>query len=1002
MTEGTAASERSAEGRAERGHALHLGVLGPLEVVVDGVPARLRAGVPTRLLLHLAAANGRFVPVDRLVELLWGAEVPASGATTLHSHAAAVRKALGPAAGVVRNERGRGYRLVLEGAGVDLVVDDLRFRRLLEEARAAAPTDVRGARALLQEALALWRGDEAYLEIAGEHAIVALTAELAALRRAAQRDAASWALADDDPDAAIPPLEAYRAVVPDDQLVVGQLMRAYAATGRPHRASELYDELLRGLQDRDGARPLAELIALDAQILRHDPTVVGVGMPPASVVAPVAAPRIGPPPGEDLTSLIGRDEEIARLLEALRTHRLVSLVGPAGSGKSRLARVVARLFDAELAGGATVVQLAGCAEGGGEAGNDVVAAQIADELGRPPTSLAALADALAHDLDAAEALLVLDNAEHVLDRVAVAVGLITQRARSVHILVTSREPLLLPGEQLQQLGPLPTWRAELPVRAGEPTPAARFFLERAAAVGVPIDWAVDDETVEQLCVALDGLPFALELAAALLRTHSLTDIARSVHRGEASTVRLRSPDIRHRTLDEAIGWSLDRLDAAERATIEALATCRGTVTAEVVAAIAGQPVTASINRLVERSLLTVHRGVAAPRFGLLATVRAEVRRRMPPATEAALAQRHAQVHTELAERSTAAGDRTHAHHNRADYRAALRWSMEHDEPALGLRLLDALHIDLPRLAPPSELGAWLRGVTTAHPEHRHAAVDVGNSLALLAGEFEGVAATTEEALVALRADDRPDRLARALLLAGLWAVLAGDVRQAAAHLAEAATASADDEWSRAWVTSIEAFLLRRIGRYEEAAERARDALETFEDLPDPTGTILPILTLGRVADHLGDQAAALELLAQGVRRALDVGDRFFASLGQLYIAQIRFARDELPETARALAPVLRRLRLQPNRIVLVSTLEHAAGVATRSGQADVGARLVGYAGGLRPSGPDVPPPKNLSFVPELVATLGQTRYDRLTARGRRLGLDAAITLALSVVDPLTR
>ncbi|MGW0131828.1 BTAD domain-containing putative transcriptional regulator [Streptomyces sp. NPDC003299] len=591
---------------------MRFGILGPLEIRTgDGSPLDPGGPRPRALLTLLLLDAGRAVPADRLLDGLYGAEPPAEAANALQSQISRLRRRLAPHAGI--EAAPAGYRLT---AGPD-TVDAHRFSRLAAEGRAALGAgDHARAAALLRDALALWRGP-ALPDLPGAHAE---RIRLQELRLTAVQDRIEADLALGGGAELVPELRALLAEHPLSERLYGQLMRALHAGGRPAEALTVFEETRRTLAEELGADPSPELAALHADLLR----------------ARSGAPARRRLPAQ-LTRFVGRETELARIAASLAASRLVTLTGPGGVGKTRLALEAAA--QAQEAGPATPIGsgAGSVPRGGRRAGADVCLVELAaltDGERIPYAVLAALGvreglrapatdatDRLLAALEDREVLLVLDNCEHLVEPAARTTALLLAACPGVRVLATSRESLGITGEVLVPVPPLPE------------EPAVRLLLDRARAVRPDLDGG--DARVAEICRALDGLPLAIELAAARLRTLSPGELADRLHdrfRLLARGDRAKAP--RHRTLRAVVEWSWELLDEEERELASRLTVFRGGATLDAVAAVCGVPHPEDVlASLVEKSFLEV----SGSRYRMLETIRAyaagELTRGAPPGRE---------------------------------------------------------------------------------------------------------------------------------------------------------------------------------------------------------------------------------------------------------------------------------------------------------------------------------------------------------------------------------
>ncbi|MFJ4951705.1 ATP-binding protein [Streptomyces sp. NPDC088760] len=553
---------------------MRFGILGPTEIHTgDGTPVDPGGPRPRALLTLLLLDAGRPVPVERLLDGLYGAEPPAGALGALQSQISRLRRRLAPHTGV--DAVPAGYALAVDPD----TVDAHRFTRLAAEGRTALTAgDHPRAAALLRDALALWRGP-ALPDLPDAHAD---RARLDELRLAVVQDRIEAELSTGGGPELVPELRALLRGQPLDERLYGQLMRALHAAGRPAEALTVFEEARRTLADQLGADPSPELSALHLRLLRD-----GTGAP--------ARPRL---PAQ-LTRFVGREAELARIDRALAGSRLVTLTGPGGVGKTRLALEAAR---ARTGAGVCLVELAPLADGARIPYAVLAALGVRDGFRSPATDaldrlLAALADR--------EVLLVLDNCEHLVEAAARTAALLLGACPGVRVLATSRESLGITGEVLVPVPPLPE------------EPAVRLLLDRARAVRPDFD---GHARVPEICRALDGLPLAIELAAARLRTLSVDELAGRLHdRFRVLTRGDRAKAPRHRTLRAVVEWSWELLDAGERDLASRLTVFAGGATLDAVAAVCGVPYPEDpLASLVEKSFLEISDG----RYRMLETIRA--------------------------------------------------------------------------------------------------------------------------------------------------------------------------------------------------------------------------------------------------------------------------------------------------------------------------------------------------------------------------------------------
>ncbi|MFF8956859.1 BTAD domain-containing putative transcriptional regulator [Streptomyces sp. NPDC014894] len=642
----------------------------------DGTPVALGGARLRALLTVLAMRPGRTVPVGRIVDEVWAGDPPADAPGAVQALVGRLRRTLGRDA--VGSAEGGGYLLC---AGTD-DVDLHRFDRLTAQgAKAVARGDARAAEALLDEALELWRGPV----LADLPDRDAEAARWEARRLDARRTRLDALLALGRAQETLPELAELCAAHPLDEPLRVLRLRALAAAGRPAQALAEYDAFRRRLADRLGADPGPALRDLHRELLSTGGAATATAAPetvPAPETAPAPAPEAGPVPAPEagpvrrgnlrarLTSFVGREHDLAALRDDLAAARLVTLLGPGGAGKTRLSQEAAERTAPDAPDGVWFAELASVDD------PDDVAEAVLSVLGVRQTVLRGSG---AEELRAADRhgddplvrlvehcsrrrmLLVLDNCEHVVGAAAALAETLLTHCPGLRVLATSREQLAVPGELLRPVGPLP-----------DPS-ALRLFAERGAAARPGFSAEDDPEACAEICRRLDGLPLAIELAAARLRMLTPRQIAdRLDDRFRLLTAGSRTVLPRQQTLRAVVDWSWDLLDASERAVLRRLSVFSGgceLAAAEAVCADAGagtetdsrsdsrsgggvdvHDIASLLGSLIDKSLVVAEPGGPdGMRYRLLETVAEYAAERLGEAGERAGAERrHLVHHRELA------------------------------------------------------------------------------------------------------------------------------------------------------------------------------------------------------------------------------------------------------------------------------------------------------------------------------------------------------------------
>ena len=594
-------------------------ILGPLEVHDGSGPVRVPGAKERALLADLLVHAGRVVAADRLVDDLWGEELPGNPANTLQGRVSALRRALGPAGAGLVVTSPPGYRLAVEPEQLDAG----RFQRLVAEADAAAAREGPRAARLLEAALGLWRGP-ALAEFADLPWARAEAARLEELRLAAQEALAELRLAGGGHAELVGELEALVAAHPLRERPRGQLMLALYRSGRQADALRVYGETRATLAEELGIDPSPELQRLQRAILTQDPAIA----PPGRARAPAAPPHNLP---ERLTSLVGRDRELDEVGKLVGQHRLVTVTGPGGAGKTSLAVEAARRLVAGFPDGVWLVELAALRDPGllGEA----VAATLglSEERagsGAPPPPAA---ERLASFVADKAMLVVLDNCEHLVAACAGLAARLVSACPDLTVLASSREPLGVAGEVTFTVPPLAVDPLD-PADIGG-IEAVQLFVDRARLADPNFGLTtVNASAVASICRRLDGIPLAIELAAARVRVLSVEQIATRLHdrfRLLADGSRTALP--RHQTLRAAIDWSHRLLSGPEQVLFRRLAVFAGGCTLEAAEAVCNADgdlpidVLEGVESLVAKSLLREVGAGGEPRVAGVLPVRVPLR-----------------------------------------------------------------------------------------------------------------------------------------------------------------------------------------------------------------------------------------------------------------------------------------------------------------------------------------------------------------------------------------
>ncbi len=647
---------------------LELGVLGPVRAVRDGRVLGLGGPKPRAVLALLLVAQGRVVPADYLVEALWRDRPPPGAAKTLRSYVSRLRSLLDPEAALVA--QGGGYAITVQPGQVDAA----RFERLVGAGRdALGRGEAAVAAGRFGEALALWRG-RALADVAEVEPLVLEGARLEELRLVAVEGRAEADIELGLHAEVAGELEQLVAEYPVRERLWWLLVLALYRGERQADALAAYRRAREMLAGELGLEPGEELRRLEEAVLRHE-------------VPPPSPQQVSHNLPVQLTSLLGREQELAALEELLAKARLVTLAGAGGVGKTRLALELAAGVRERFPDGVWLADLAGVTD------PELVPSQVMEALGVRQTRDVPVIEALRFRLRSAGLLLILDNCEHLLGACAELAVALLSGSPGLRVLATSREPLGVRGEAVYEVPPLavPPETAGAQVLAG--APAVRLFLQRASAAraggGVA---AAPVAAVARICRELDGLPLAIELAAARASVLSVEEI--ETHLADKfAFLAYRRPvtGARHQALEAAIGWSYELLPVPEARVFRELSVFAADFGLEAVAGVCcgGDEAVALdvVDRLAAKSLVVAEMAAGRTRYRLLEAIRLYAAGRLAEAGEAGQTRlRHAGAFLDLAERE---GELAVLARERDNFRAALDWSLTQGSE-IGPRLARAL------------------------------------------------------------------------------------------------------------------------------------------------------------------------------------------------------------------------------------------------------------------------------------------------------------------------
>ena len=819
------------------GGQLQVRILGPLEVTSGGKAPQLGGRKQRAVLAVLATRAPANVSTDELIEALWDDEPPATAITTIQVYVSRLRKILGAAA--IVSEAG-GYRLDVEARQLD----SAHFERLANHGRdlRAAGRDQEAAAAFV-EALSLWRGG-ALADFAYDSWAQPEVSRLEEDRLACLEERFDVELALGRHSELIGELEALVAAQPLRERLRGQLILALYRAGRQADALTEYQETRAALVDELGIEPSPELQELHRRILTHDETLSS-----PERTEPVAIKLPAPP-----TQLIGRERELSELAALLDDEvRLITLVGPGGAGKTRLALATAAATSPRFPQGVSWVAL--------------------HALRDPTLVMSTIAQALESDGEPAKTigesrmLLVLDNFEQVVEA-AVDVASLVAACPNLGVLVTSREPLHVAAEHEYVVSGLPE------------DDAVALFNERARAIRP--DLQANGE-VSAICDRLDRLPLALELAAARVNVLPVETILEKLN--DRFSILTRGPrDLpeRQQTLRQTIAWSYDLLDKSEQQLFARLGVFVGGWALEAAETVCGVDVD-GLASLIDKSLVTRLGSDLEPRYGMLETIReyaAERLREEDPDEETC--RRHADWFLDLAERAypNLRGGESGTWLNRMEQehdnvRAALSFLLRVDDLECAVQLAGAVSRFWMTHGHLIEGERWLEGILSygGKQEHRVRALRGLAIILMERGELERAEAHAQEALDLAVESGNEHQIARAAGLLADVAAYRDDMDTAGARYEEAADAArrAGDDREMA----VNLYNLGHVARTRNDLDRA-DALfeethHVFTELDDRVGQAATLMGLAETAQLRGDYARVPSRLVRVLELVLEVG-----------------------------------------------------------------------------------------------------------------------------------
>ena len=836
----------------------------------------------------------------------------------------------------------------------------------------------------------------------------------------------------------------------------GQFVRRYRRVARltQEELAERSGLSARGISDLErGARrrPHRETVQMLAGALGLD----AAGRARLDLLARAEQPTRAPADGAlsmAPAGLIGRDDDLVTVAGwlAARDVRLITLWGPGGVGKTSLALALAARHEATASEPAIFVPLAAIADPALVLPTIAHALGLSDADERPPL------ERLTVYLRSRPLLLVLDNVEHLLPA-APSIGALLAACPALRVLATSRELLHLSSERAYPVAPLglPVASDEGPGQI-EASDAVRLFVERARAIAP--EFTVTEDTapyVARICSLADGLPLAIELAAARLRHLDVAALAaRMPNRLQILTHGAADLPARQQTLRQTIAWSVDLLPPEAQRLLRWLAVFRGGWTldeADSLLAETGVDVVDALARLVDASLVMARR--VAPgqmRYEMLETIREYAEEQLRARDEAdAARERHMLVMravTDAAERGLQSGARAAWSRRAADeldnVRAALRWSLDHDRHEIALHIAGNLDWFWDAVGRDGEGWSWCQDVLAAGDGERATwawarAAMAGGAIAWNIGDMAASDRLLTESVARFRTMDDDRSLGQALANGGLTKLYLGDTETACQMVGESVTlftrvgdrwslglarfilgdaqAESDPDVARAnYERSLTEFralgepwgialalnglggLAMRRRDYETARALMEEGLKYRESLGNLHATALSLTSLGELARRQGDDERAMGFLERGLARFRDAGDAEHIAWTLHNIGLVRLRRRELAPAARAFREELTIRAEQGNLASLLETIDAVAALASQCGDPERATVLLGTTRAMRATQalPESGEAKEeRSLLADHASECGQPTFDAVPDPGGILSLDEAVRLA---------
>ncbi|ORB63145.1 AfsR/SARP family transcriptional regulator [Mycolicibacterium tusciae] len=859
-------------------------LLGDVEVRLDGQKLDVGHARQRCVLVALLVDVNHAVTADQLIDRVWASETPSRSRNALAAYISRLRQSLGGADDVAIVRSPGGYALQADPLTVDLY----RFRRSVEAARALA--DPAASATAFDAALKLWRGepftalDTPWMNDVRDSILLERFSAMLDRNDAALRAGRHTQLLGE--------LTAAALTHPLDERLAGQLMLAQYRSGIQGEALETYRNTRERLVDELGVDPSPLLQSVHQQILDGEP---------ALPVRVATRPWAGLP--RRTTSFVGRGRDISDVCAALADSPLVTLTGVGGVGKTRLALEAAEREQARFADGVSICELAPIEDGSAVTHAVAAALRLQQQQGL------GIDDTVVEYLRAHNMLLVIDNCEHVLEDAALLLDRITGECAGITVLATSREALGLAGERIIAVEPLPV------------DDATELFADRAKATRSDFDLEREPVgAVAEICRRLDGLPLAIELAAARMRAMSSLEVARRLDRLRLLAGGARGTHPRQQSLSATIDWSYHLLSEPERTLFARLSVFAGGFDIEAAHGVCSDEgadeddTLELLTGLIDKSMVTARGGTRTSRYGILETLRAYGRDRLRDSNlDAQHAKRHSVYFTVLAERAAAGtqgrDEQMWVERMLPDYdnlRTAFEHLMAASDLDTALRLVTSLP-EFVHLRIGYESSGWAqRLVELADSNHPLYVAAVGFAARGAWNRGDFTAALSLASLAHGRVPGRGNgRVAYPGDVLADVALYQGDAATALAHYDSEVTRArrGDDPIRLVWTLFYVSICHAAMRNPHDGIDAAEESLRVAEETANPTARSMGRYALGLVLKK-SDPDRALELFDSAAELAASVQNFWWHGIALMEAAATRAVHGDPASAAQALIEVL--------------------------------------------------------------------------------------------------